>query len=166
MTEATARFALPLLQAGQAQKELFHNEALTAIDGLLSPAVEAISTESPPSAPAAGDSFIVGASGSGVWEGQVGHLATWTSGGWRFTKPVPGLRVWLKDTSRWAWHDGMAWRDDLPASMGLRIDGVRVVGAQQSAVVSPSGGSLIDTEARAAVTGILQALREHGLIAT
>ena len=32
MTDATPRFALPLLAAGQAQKELFHNEALTLPD--------------------------------------------------------------------------------------------------------------------------------------
>lgn len=166
MTEATARFALPLLQAGQAQKELFHNEALTAIDALMSPAVATITMDVPPDAPGIGDSFIVGTGGVGPWTGQAERLATWTSGGWRFVSPVSGMRVWLKDSSRWAWHDGAIWRDDVPSSTGVRIDGVRVVGAQQPAVEQPTGGSSVDNEARATLVGILQALRSHGLIAT
>ena len=40
MTERSARFALPLLQPGQAQKEVFHNEALTAVALLIEAAVE------------------------------------------------------------------------------------------------------------------------------
>ncbi|MGL4312420.1 MAG: DUF2793 domain-containing protein, partial [Sphingomonas sp.] len=32
MAETTSRLALPLLAAGQAQKEMFHNEALALID--------------------------------------------------------------------------------------------------------------------------------------
>ena len=35
MSDATARLALPFIAPGQAQKELFHNEALTRIDALL-----------------------------------------------------------------------------------------------------------------------------------
>jgi hypothetical protein len=38
--ESTDRFSLPLLVAGQAQKELFHNEALLALDTIVAGAVE------------------------------------------------------------------------------------------------------------------------------
>mgnify|MGYP006199852597 CR=1 FL=1 len=34
MSDATARFALPFILPGQAQKELFHNEALTRLEAL------------------------------------------------------------------------------------------------------------------------------------
>ncbi|HLZ79899.1 MAG TPA: hypothetical protein VKQ09_11235 [Sphingomonas sp.] len=39
MSDATTRFALPLIAPGQAQKELFHNEALARVDALLQPSV-------------------------------------------------------------------------------------------------------------------------------
>ena len=50
----TDRFALPLLQPGQAQKEMFHNEALAALDLLIQPAVEAVGVNTPPTAPRIG----------------------------------------------------------------------------------------------------------------
>jgi hypothetical protein len=40
-----------------------------------------------------------------------------------------------------------------------------VVGARAAAVEDPSGGATVDTEARAAITAMLERLREHGLIA-
>ena len=66
---ATARFALPLLHAGQAQKELFHNEALVLADGLLQPCVEALGLDTPPPSPAPGQCWIVGDSPTGAWAG-------------------------------------------------------------------------------------------------
>lgn len=46
-----------------------------------------------------------------------------------------------------------------------RVDGVKVVGAQSSAITDPTGGSTVDAEARTAIGSILSALRSHGLIA-
>jgi len=47
----------------------------------------------------------------------------------------------------------------------LTIGGNQVVGAREAAIAAPSGGGVADTEARAAVSAILVALRNHGLIA-
>ena len=48
MSDASDRFALPLLHAGQAQKEITHNEALQLIDMLLHPYAESASLTAPP----------------------------------------------------------------------------------------------------------------------
>src|SRR5690242_2174 len=48
----------------------------------------------------------------------------------------------------------------------LVIGGQQVVGSRTSAIASPSGGTIIDTEARATIDQILTALRGHGLIDT
>ena len=47
-TITTSRFALPLLAAGQADKELTHNEALACLDILLQPVVQAVGLTVPP----------------------------------------------------------------------------------------------------------------------
>jgi hypothetical protein len=46
------------------------------------------------------------------------------------------------------------------------IDGQQVVGPRENAIDSPSGGSVIDGEARTTIEAILDALRNHGLIET
>lgn len=166
MTELSARFALPLLQPGQAQKELFHNEALARIDALLHPAVAAIATNDPPGSPSIGQGWIVGATPTGGWIGKAGQIASWTSGGWRFLAPRAGLTAWLGDAGRWAWHDGTAWRNGALPTGGIAVSGVQVVGVQQPAINAVSGGSTVDSEARAALASILAAMRVHGLIAT
>ena len=48
----------------------------------------------------------------------------------------------------------------------LLIDGQQVVGPKDSAIESPSGGTVVDSEARAAIDALLGTLRRHGLIAT
>ncbi len=51
---ATHRLALPHILPGQAQKELFHNEALQALDLVVAAAVEEPPRAAPPAAPAPG----------------------------------------------------------------------------------------------------------------
>ena len=74
MAEATTRHGLPLLQAGQAQKEVTHNEALVLLDLLAHPAVEGV-LATPPAAPTPGQGWIIGAGATGAWSGQDGALA-------------------------------------------------------------------------------------------
>jgi hypothetical protein len=47
---------------------------------------------------------------------------------------------------------------------GLFVAGEQVVGRRAGAIAAPSGGVTVDTEARAAVSQILDGLRQHGLI--
>lgn len=164
MTERSARFALPLLQPGQAQKEAFHNDALTAIDLLLEAAVEGAPTATPPATPQIGQCWIVGEAAADAWAGQVTRLAAWTAGGWRFLQPQPGTRAWNKAAGLWLYWNGSAWSDGSLPAAGIVIEGQQVVGPRQSIISSPSGGTTIDAEARAALASVIVALQTHGLI--
>lgn len=166
MTDTSARFALPFLQPGQAQKEMFHNEALAIVDAVLHPVVRTVGDDTPPLAPEQGQCWIIGAAPTGDWAGQGGRIAAWTAGGWRFAAPVSGMAAWLVDANVWALYDGSAWRVGLLPATALHIDGQQVVGEQQAAIVDPKGGSTVDDEARGAISTILGALRSHGLIAS
>lgn len=166
MTDLSARFSLPLLQSGQAQKELFHNEALTLIDAALHPSAPTIATNDPPPSAVVGKAWIVGAAGTGAWIGHMGHIATSTSGGWRFTTPVAGMVAWITDVGQWAWHDGTAWRLEPFPTSGVSVHGKQVVGSRAAPIPSPAGGATIDAEGRGAIGAILAALRTHGLIGT
>jgi hypothetical protein len=163
MDNASPRFALPFIVPGQAQKELFHNEALLRIDAAIgASAQDALSN--PPPAPGEGLCWIVAAGAAGPWAGQENSVAMWTQSGWRFVAPVRGLRVWNEAANaEWRWT-GNAWSDGALQGSALFVKGQRVVSERQPTVPSPSGGSIIDAEARFAVDQIIVALRTHGLI--
>jgi hypothetical protein len=164
--DGTGRFEMPRLVAGQAQKEITHNEALACIDMLLHPAVETMLLAVPPGAPAIGATWIVAAGADGAWAGKSGLLATWTDGGWRFARPVAGMAIWVADRGVHARWTGTAWTIGPWPTAGIACDGVQVVGTRQPAIAAPTGGATIDNEARTALSAVLNALRNHGLITT
>ena len=162
----SARLALPLLRAGQAQKEMWHNEALAALDMAVQASVVAVGADVPPSAPRPGECWVVGASPVGDWAGRAGAIAGWTAGGWRFLVPSAGWSVWSGADAQVARYVDGGWRLGEVSGRQLLIGGVKVVGPRAGSIGDPAGGSLVDVEVRAAVVAILQALRIHGLIAT
>lgn len=140
----TPRYALPMLFAGQAQKEVFVNEALLRTDLLLHCAVEARLT-SPPAAPLPGQSWLVGPGAAGAFAGHEDKIAAWTQGGWRFLAPQPGLQVFDRSLGAFRLFVSGTWRE--PGS-----------------VAPPTGGTTIDVEARATLTKVLEKLVAAGLI--
>jgi hypothetical protein len=166
MTETTARLALPLLQPGQAQKELYHNEALALIDLAIGAQVEAMGVNTPPPAPVEGQCWVVGGSPTGDWSGAAGAIAGWTEGGWRFVAPRAGLTVWSAADRLFAHHDGDGWRLGQVRAAQVMVGGAQVVGGRCPAIADPTGGAPVDSEARTAVRAVLAALRSHGLIAS
>jgi len=164
MADATPRWALPMLFAGQAQKEIFHNEALTALDMLLHGVALSADLATPPTAPTAGEAWIVATGATGAWSGRDGRLAGWTEGGWRFVSPRAGLTIYVVDRGHAMTHDGDGWHDAALQQDGLHLAGVRVVGTRRAAIAAPAGGATTDAEARDAIGAILTALRMHGLI--
>jgi hypothetical protein len=163
MSEATARLNLPLMAAGQSQKEVTHNEALLRIDLLVQAVVMSGPQAVPPANPVEGQSWIVGKSPTGIWVGKEDYLVQWTRNGWLAAPPFEGLSVWAVTGSRgWRYVAGR-WSDVLEAS-SVRIAGKQVIGPQQPPIAIPQGGTNPDLEARAAIVLVINALRTHGLI--
>lgn len=160
----TDRLGLPLLAAGQAQKEITHNEALGLIDLIAQAVVESADLSAPPATPEAGRCWAVAAGAAGDWAGREGAIAGWTAAGWLFLMPGTGWRAWARDRGHMIRFDGAAWVDGPVRGDGVYMDGVRVIAARQSAIAGPSGGATQDAEARSAIAAILAALRAHGLI--
>lgn len=159
------RLGMPFLSAGQAQKELTHNESLLLLDSLVSGCCGSGPSNIAPSAPEPGLSYICGSEPSGSWAGHPRALACWTEAGWRFVEAFVGLQV-VDRTSGCTWrYSAGEWSLGIVNATEVRVDGVKVVGARQPAIAGASGGSVVDVEARAVLAQLLAALRSHGLIA-
>lgn len=159
----TPRLSLPLLEPGQAQKEMFHNEALVLLDIAVQASAVAAMVNVPPVAPAIGQCWIIGPAPQGAWAGQAGKLAGWTDGGWRFLTPGEGLRIWVAADQAVALHSGGTWYQGRTYGR-LFIDGHQVVGPRSANIAEPTGGVTVDAEARRAISAVVQTLRQHGLI--
>ena len=166
MGEMSARLAMPLLVAGQAQKEVYHNEALTIVDIVLGGAVEDHLVADPPGSPLEGQCWIVAAAPTGDWAGRAGQVAGWTAGSWRFVLPRTGMAFWHIPEGCLVRYDGTAWQVGRVTGARLLIDGTQVIGTQQAAITDPAGGATVDAQCRAALEQVLAALRSHGLIAS
>ena len=88
-----------------------------------------------------------------------------TAAGWRFVTPIEGLAAFVRSSGLTAIYRAGGWETGTIRAERVEIGGQQVVGARSSAIPAPTSGSVIDAEARAAVTAILSALRLHGLIA-
>jgi hypothetical protein len=86
----------------------------------------------------------VASGATGEWAGQDGKLAAWQSGNWLLTTPSDGMRVFDRSTGQLLlYRDG--WQR--PAAPAL-----------------PSGGSVVDAEARAAIADLVATLAEAGIL--
>jgi hypothetical protein len=92
-------------------------------------------------------------------------VAAYTAGGWRFVVPGEGMAVHVKSLGTGATFRSGTWDVGVRASR-LVVEGQQVVGARRPAIADPSGGSTVDSQARAALGQILAAMRLHGLIET
>jgi Protein of unknown function (DUF2793) len=142
----TARFNLPLLVVSQAQKEVTHNEALVRIDALLHAMVESV-LSIPPTLNESdiGKCWLIDSGAIGDWAGKSGQLAIWTGNDWRFIDPIDGMRLRLKDEKSDAVFDGHNW-------------------VFAPIINTPSGGNVIDVEARQALSSLLEHLRSTGCV--
>lgn len=164
--DTTDRLHLPLLAAGQMQKEIWHNEALVTLDLMLGGTIEGAATATPPITPQTGSLYLVASGASGVWAGHDGQLAAWLTSGWRFIVPVEGLCLTERLTGLEWRRTASGWSTGQINANQLIIGGLQVVGARGASIAAASGGTTIDAEARACLSSILFALRTHGLLET
>jgi len=141
-TATTPRYGLPLLFAGQSQKEFYVNEAHALADALLHAACEG-EAAAPPAAPTEGETWLVAAGATGDWSGEAGRLAAFQSGTWLFVSPRDGMRLFDRATGQVLLFNNGWHRPGAPAG--------------------PSGGATVDTEARAAISGLIAALIGAGI---
>lgn len=160
------RLQLPLLTAGQVQKDLFHNEALALLDLLVAGGLTGGPLSAPPANPPLGAAYLVGPGASGAFTGKDGQIAAWGAAGWRFVAPVEGMRLTDRTSGVVVEYWNGQWRRGSLRAEELVIGGNKVVGAAAGAIAAPSGGSVIDAEGRTCLALILAALRGHGLIAS
>lgn len=95
----SARLDLPYLAAGQMQKHVTLNEALTRLDALIATVVVSRSVAAQPGAPADGDLYILPDNASGAaWTGRPpGALLRFETGGWSVVAAPDGLVAVVRD---------------------------------------------------------------------
>ncbi len=142
-TSATPRLGLPMLFAGQTQKEFHVNQAHALMDMLVHPCVEG-EASSPPAEPLDGECWLVGGGAQRDWSGHDGELAGFQAGTWVFAAPQPGMRAFDKATGGTVFFsDG--WTRSEP-------------------VDAPGDESGIEPETRAVLVAIIQSLSAAGII--
>lgn len=146
----TPRLALPLLAAGQSQKDVTHNDALLALDRLVALVVASRSTAPPPPSPATGECHIVPAMGMAAWGHPAGTLMHWQGSGWLAQAPRDGQMALIADEAvLLVYADSWQLLRRVAASVAPAL---------------PSGGATVDSEARTAFALLLAALEHQGLL--
>lgn len=133
MSDETPRLGLPLILAGQAQKEITHSEALMRLDAAVQAVVLARDLAAPPAEPAPGQAWIVAAGATGAWTGHDGAIAAWTAGGWLFLAPATGWSVWCLAEASLLRHDGGGWVTSL-SPFGLSLAAASDAAAARAAL--------------------------------
>lgn len=143
----TARYQLPFLAVGQAQKEITHNEALVLLDALISATIISELSSAPTNLVEtdAGKCWLIGSDAVGIWLGKMGQIACWIGGSWRYILPSEGMRIWRANSDSQAIRRGTLWQES-------------------TAISAPTGGSVVDVEARVVVAAILDLLRQSGIL--
>jgi hypothetical protein len=138
----TPNFEIPLLFAGQAQREFTINQAFSIIDSGMRRIVSDSAT-SPPADAEEGAGFRVASPASGDWVNHEDHIAIRIGGAWHFIAPFKGMVIF-----------------DQKAAVNLHYD---QAWQQAPEPASAEGGSTVDIEARQMLLELIGALRIVGI---
>ncbi len=109
--DQSARLGLPYLAAGQMQKHVTLNEALTRLDALVQTTVASRTTAVQPAAPEDGLLHILPAGAGGpAWSAfTAGDLVRAEMGGWIGVEATDGLLAWVADEAAFVVREGGGW---------------------------------------------------------
>ncbi len=106
---ATVKLGLELISASQSQKEVTYALAMNRLDVIVQGRVLSANFSNPPTTPAEGDAYIIGASPTGVWASKANQIAYYYGGGWYYMPPVSGMRLRVLDVGAYYYYNGSAW---------------------------------------------------------
>ncbi len=142
--ENTTILRLPLIQGGQAQKHVTHNEALRRLDALVQPVVADIDRTEPPADPVDGARHVVAAGATGEWANQSGRIAVREGPAWRFIDAAPGWRVHARSLGADVTFDGTAW--SAGGASAVETLGVNAAADATNRLVVRAAATLLDHE--------------------
>lgn len=119
------------------------NQSLAILDAL-APRAIADSLSEPPATPQEGECYRVTGAGEGEWAGRGDQLALRIGGSWHWIMPAEGMLMFDRAAGQWLCYRA-GWQA-APAS------------------AAPSGGSVVDSEARAALVQLIASLQAIGLL--
>ncbi|MFN3620894.1 DUF2793 domain-containing protein [Sphingorhabdus sp.] len=94
-----------------------------------------------------GKCWLITGAATGQWEAKSGQIAVWVGGSWRFVIPQEGMCVRNRSAHCYNFHLRGQWMD-------------------APVTPNPTGGNVVDVEARSAIDAILHYFRLIGIIAT
>ncbi|PZU84081.1 MAG: hypothetical protein DI527_23175 [Chelatococcus sp.] len=141
----TPRLSLPLIAAGQAQKHVPLNDALTRLDALVHLVVDSRSETVPPALPTELSAYIVPPGATGVFADRTDQIALYEDGGWIFLVPRTGWQAWVADEAEHHLWTGTEWRRASPlSSLGASLWGVNGTADATTRFVVQAQASLFD----------------------
>jgi len=81
-----------------------------------------------------------------------------------FARGPDGVQVLNRATGEAMIRRNSTWEAGVMHVQEIQVDGRKVLGGRQPQILAPAGGSLVDLEARAAISELIASLQAHGLI--
>lgn len=111
---ATPRLNLPFLQAGQALKNITHNEALQRIDSGLYLSCSDMAANALPDDPTSGFTVIISKAAEHALVDRIDQIAVFVNGDWVWFTPKPGWAIWDNISQTLRVFDGQVWVSAVP----------------------------------------------------
>jgi hypothetical protein len=151
----TPRLRLGQMVDGQELDAMAINEALIRLDVLTDACFKGQFANTPPSSPADGDAYLLGAAPTGAWSGQAYKIASCLDGAWRFHIPFDGMRAVVLPGGTFIYYSGGSWINFMPPPSSVAFPATQISSADPNTLDDYEEGSFTPTLAfGGASTGI------------